>query len=123
MYHGSQEAGVTVGGESPTGATLFPSLFHLGTILWGGATHIQGASSTLNSSLGKTHSEVQVIGLLDISQSRRLTIKTLCPQIPWRSTEMQNTIPEFMSHKKRQSEGQPCCLSFCHTQLPQNELI
>lgn len=95
---------MTVGGENPPGATFFPSLFHLGTSLWGGAAHIQGASSTMNSSLGKTHSEVQVIGLLGISQSRRLTTKTLCPRIPWRSTEMQNMIPEFVSHIRKDSK-------------------
>ena len=104
MYHGSQEAGVTVGGENPGGAMLFPSLFHLGTILWGGAAHIQGASSTLNSSLEKTHSEVQVIGLLGISQSKKPTIKILCPRIPWRGTKMQNTIPEFVSHVRKDSK-------------------
>ena len=104
IHHGSQEAGVTVGGENPGGAMLFPSLFHLGTILWGGAAHIQGASSTLNSSLEKTHSEVQVIGLLGISQSKKPTIKILCPRIPWRGTKMQNTIPEFVSHVRKDSK-------------------
>lgn len=67
----------------------------------GGAAHIQGASSTLNSSLGKTHSEVQAIGLLGISQSSKLTIKTHHPQIPWRNTEIQNTSSEFVSHIRK----------------------
>lgn len=67
----------------------------------GGAAHIQGESSTLNSSLGKTYSEVQAIDLLGVSQSSKLTIKTHHSQIQWKNTKMQNTSPEFVSHIRK----------------------